>query len=43
MLAIALAEAWLEKFGGDSLVEVRRNYEGYLAALAPHAAEDADS
>lgn len=36
MLAIVLAEAWLEKFGGDSLVEVRRNYEGYLAALAPH-------
>jgi len=34
MLAIVLAEAWLEKFGGDSLREVRRNYAGYLAQLA---------
>jgi hypothetical protein len=23
----------LEKFGGDSLVEMRRNYDGYVAAL----------
>ncbi|GIX06822.1 MAG: hypothetical protein KatS3mg115_1225 [Candidatus Poribacteria bacterium] len=30
MLAIVLAEAWREKFGGDSLEEVRRNYESYL-------------
>ncbi|HEX9056311.1 MAG TPA: chorismate synthase [Ktedonobacterales bacterium] len=38
MLAITLADAWLEKFGGDSLNEVRRNYEGYLAqARRPHA------
>ncbi|MBT3268086.1 chorismate synthase [Candidatus Poribacteria bacterium] len=29
MLAIVLAEAWLEKFGGDSLAEMRRNYESY--------------
>jgi chorismate synthase len=33
MVAIALADAMLEKFGGDSLGEMRRNYEGYLAAL----------
>ncbi|HEX9069953.1 MAG TPA: chorismate synthase [Ktedonobacterales bacterium] len=33
MLAIALAEAWIEKFGGDSLTEMRRNVEGYLASL----------
>jgi chorismate synthase len=33
MLAITLASAWLEKFGGDSISEVRRNYEGYLATL----------
>jgi len=33
MLAIALADAWLEKFGGDSLAEMRRNYDGYLASL----------
>jgi chorismate synthase len=31
--AIILADAMLEKFGGDSLVEMRRNYDGYLAAL----------
>lgn len=29
MLAIVLADAWLEKFGGDSLAEIRRNYESY--------------
>ncbi len=33
MLAITVAEAWLEKFGGDSLAELRRNYEGYVAAI----------
>ena len=31
--ALVLADAMLEKFGGDSLVEMRRNYEGYLASL----------
>jgi chorismate synthase len=30
MVAIVLAQAFLEKFGGDSLVETRRNYESYL-------------
>lgn len=30
MVAIVLAQAFLEKFGGDSLRETRRNYEGYL-------------
>jgi chorismate synthase len=29
MVAIVLAQAFLEKFGGDSLCETRRNYEGY--------------
>jgi chorismate synthase len=33
MLAIALTGAWLEKFGGDGMSEVRRNYETYLATL----------
>lgn len=33
MLAIALTDAWLEKFGGDSLTETRRNVETYLATL----------
>jgi chorismate synthase len=30
MVAIVLAGAMLEKFGGDSLRETKRNYEGYL-------------
>jgi chorismate synthase len=30
MVAIVLAQALLEKFGGDSLGETRRNYQGYL-------------
>jgi chorismate synthase len=34
MVALVLAEAMLEKFGGDSLGETRRNLTGYLAALA---------
>jgi chorismate synthase len=29
MVAIVLAQAFLEKFGGDSLEETRRNFEGY--------------
>jgi len=30
MTALVLAQAFLEKFGGDSLLETRRNYAGYL-------------
>jgi chorismate synthase len=33
MVALVLADALLEKFGGDSVTETRRNVEGYLAAL----------
>jgi chorismate synthase len=33
MVALVLAEAVLEKFGGDSIAETRRNLEGYLAAI----------
>ena len=33
MVAIALADAMLEKFGGDSLSEMRRNHQAYLASL----------
>ncbi|HVM74924.1 MAG TPA: chorismate synthase [Candidatus Saccharimonadales bacterium] len=29
MVALVLADAFLRKFGGDSLAETRRNYEGY--------------
>src|SRR4051812_4204517 len=30
MVALVLAQAFLEKFGGDSLGETKRNYAGYL-------------
>jgi chorismate synthase len=33
MAALVLADALLEKFGGDSLAETRRNYDGYLSYL----------
>jgi chorismate synthase len=33
MVAMVVAEAAVEKFGGDSVVETRRNHEGYLASL----------
>ncbi len=33
MVALVLAGAFMEKFGGDSLLETRRNYEGYLKQL----------
>jgi chorismate synthase len=33
MVALVLAAAALEKFGGDSLVELRRNYDGYCEQL----------
>ena len=33
MLALVLAQAALEKFGGDSLGEVKRNFDGYLKQL----------
>jgi chorismate synthase len=41
-VAVVLADAVLEKFGGDSLPETRRNIEAYLAAL-PAWPEDADA
>lgn len=34
MLAFVLAQAAIEKFGGDSLGEMKRNLEGYLARIA---------
>jgi len=33
LVALVLADAMLEKFGGDSLAELRRNYDGYTASL----------
>jgi chorismate synthase len=34
MLAFVLADAFLEKFGGDSLGETKRNYDSYLSHVA---------
>ncbi len=34
MVALVLADAFREKFGGDSLVEMRANYDAYLELLA---------
>mgnify|MGYP001051707163 CR=1 FL=1 len=33
-LAIVLAEFFVEKFGGDSLEETRRNFEGYVESIS---------
>lgn len=33
MVALVLADAFLAKFGGDSVGETRRNFDGYLAYL----------
>lgn len=41
MAAFVLAQAVLEKFGGDSLVELRRNVDGYLAQVRARLPEDA--
>jgi chorismate synthase len=35
MIAIVLADAWLEKFGGDTLAESRDNFERFAAGLGP--------
>jgi len=33
MVALVLADAFLQKFGGDSLTETRRNFEGYARQI----------
>jgi chorismate synthase len=33
MMAIVLADAFLEKFGGDGVDEIRHNYRAYLDSL----------
>ena len=34
MVALVLADALLHKFGGDSVGETRRNFDGYVAYLS---------
>jgi len=33
LVAYVIADAFLEKFGGDSIIEIQRNYEGYLEQI----------
>jgi chorismate synthase len=35
MVMITLADAFLEKFGGDHIDETKRNYQAYVATLGP--------
>ena len=35
MVALILADAFMEKFGGDSIQETRYNYEGYMKTVGP--------
>jgi len=39
MLAIVLADAMMEKFGGDHLKETMRNYKGYLDSIGRRSGE----
>ncbi|PYP43149.1 MAG: chorismate synthase [Gemmatimonadetes bacterium] len=43
MLALVLAQALLEKFGGDALSETRRNFEGYVAQVRARTPKGAAS
>ena len=35
VVALVLSDVFMEKFGGDSIAETRRNYEGYLKTVGP--------
>src|SRR5437870_13186180 len=43
MVALILAQAMLEKFGGDALSELQRNVAGYLAQVRAHTPKGAAS
>ncbi len=43
MMALVLAQALLEKFGGDALSEAKRNFEGYLAQVRARTPKGAAS
>jgi chorismate synthase len=36
MVMLVLAEAFVEKFGGDSLTEMRRNLDSFIASIPEH-------
>jgi chorismate synthase len=33
MVALTMADAFLDKFGGDTIAEVKRNYESYIGYI----------
>ena len=35
VVALVLADAFMEKMGGDSIQETRRNYRSYLETIGP--------
>ncbi len=39
VVALTLAEAFLEKFGGDSMAEIERNHRGYMKTLESAGSE----
>jgi chorismate synthase len=39
MLAFVVAQGMIEKFGGDSLGEMRRNFDGYVSQIASRRAQ----
>ena len=43
MVALMLTEAMLEKFGGDALTEMKRNFDGYQTQLRTRAPKGAAS
>jgi chorismate synthase len=43
MVALVLAAAVVEKFGGDSLPETRRNLDGYLSSIPENLLTTAES
>jgi len=43
MMALVLAQALLEKFGGDALSETKRNFAGYLAQVRARTPKGAAS
>jgi chorismate synthase len=38
VVALVVADAFAEKFGGDSIAEMRRNYDAYLKTVGPREA-----
>ena len=41
MVAMTLADAMLEKFGGDHIQETKRNWKAYLKSAGPRAEQEA--